>query len=121
MRCTFISVFVSVLFFCELTPNACLAGEPSHSEATPVGRWKTIDDATGKVKSLVVIWEEQGKVYGKIEKILDPSSTDPDPRCDHCQGELKNKPLNGLRILWDLKKNGTQWSGGKVLDPETGK
>jgi uncharacterized protein (DUF2147 family) len=88
---------------------------------TLVGRWKTIDDATGKFKSLVSIWEENGKVYGRIEKILDPSSTNPDPRCDHCQGELKNRPLIGLRILWDLKRDGAQWSGGKVLDPESGK
>ena len=42
-------------------------------------------------------------------------------RCGHCPGELKNTPLIGLRILWDLKKDGAQWSGGKVLDPETGK
>lgn len=109
-------VLVSMLLFSGLA-----LGAPSSSEATPVGQWKTVDDATGKFKSLVSIWEEHGKVYGKIEKILDPSSADPDPSCGHCQGELKNRRLIGLRILWDLKKDGAQWSGGKVLDPESGK
>jgi uncharacterized protein (DUF2147 family) len=114
-------VFASMLLFSGFTSNVSQAGEPSSAEATPIGRWKTVDDATGKVKSLVVIWEEQGRVYGKIEKILDPSSKVPAPRCSHCQGELKNQPMIGLRILWDLKKDGSQWSGGKILDPENGK
>ena len=26
-----------------------------------------------------------------------------------------------MRILWDLKRNGDGWSGGKVLDPDSGK
>ncbi len=39
----------------------CLAlwlGVPNTSSNSPVGRWKTVDDATGKVKSEVVIWED---------------------------------------------------------------
>jgi uncharacterized protein (DUF2147 family) len=114
-------MLVSILLLSGPVADFSLAGVPSFSESTPVGRWKTVDDVTGKAKSLVVIRDEQGKISGTIEKILDPSSTDADPRCGHCQGELKNKPLIGLRILWDLRKDGAQWSGGKVLDPETGK
>jgi uncharacterized protein (DUF2147 family) len=115
------------LLYCVFASMALLSGRDTSpaatpsSEATPVGRWKTVDDATGKDKSLITIWEEQGKVYGKIEKILDPSSHDPNPRCGHCPGELKNQPLIGLRILWDFKKNGAEWTGGRVLDPESGK
>src|SRR5208283_291355 len=86
------------------------------SQNSPVGQWKTIDDATGKVESLVLIQEENGKLYGRIEKLLAPDPQDPDPRCVHCTGEAKDKPLIGLRILWDLRKDGNQWSGGKVLD-----
>lgn len=88
---------------------------------SPVGRWKTVDDATGKVKSVVVVWEQDRKLYGKIEKLVDPDPQDPDPRCTRCEGEMKDQPLIGLRILWDLKKDGDQWSGGKILDPDNGK
>ena len=121
MQLTSACVLVSLLLLSGLTQDVSLAGGRSSSEVTPVGRWRTIDDVTGKVKSLVFIWDDHGKVYGSIEKIFDQSETDPAPRCGHCQGELKNRPLLGLRILWDLKKDGAQWSGGKILDPESGK
>jgi uncharacterized protein (DUF2147 family) len=122
----------SIFYCCTLTVALLLslvsaqeearktAGQ-SYSATSPVGRWKTVDDATGKVKSVVVIWEEKGKLYGQIEKLIDPDPQDPNPRCTHCQGEMKDKPVVGLRILWDLSKDGNQWSGGKVLDPDNGK
>jgi uncharacterized protein (DUF2147 family) len=91
------------------------------SRTSPVGRWKTVDDATNRVKSLVAIWEENGKLYGKIEKLIDPDPQDPHPRCVRCDGEMKGTPLVGLRILWDFRKDGDQWSGGKVLDPDNGR
>ena len=108
------------LFLCVLLPACGLgqAGAPAASQTLPVGRWKTVDDATGKPKSVVTISEENGKLYGKIDKLLDPDSPD---HCIHCEGELKGKPLIGLQILWDLKKDGEQWSGGKILDPHNGK
>jgi uncharacterized protein (DUF2147 family) len=73
------------------------------------------------VSALVVIWEQDGKLYGKIEKLVDPDPKDPDPRCDRCEGELNSKPLLGLRILWNLRRDGDEWSGGKILDPDNGK
>jgi uncharacterized protein (DUF2147 family) len=88
------------------------------SQASPIGRWKTVDDATGKPNSVVVIWEANGKLFGKIEKLLD---SDPDPRCNRCEGELKDRSLIGLQILWDLRKEGDEWSGGRILDPDNGK
>jgi uncharacterized protein (DUF2147 family) len=94
---------------------------PTVSQASPVGRWKTFDDATGKATSVVSIWEEKGKLYGRIEKLIDPDPKDPDPGCDRCEDELKDKPLIGLRILWDLRKDGDAWSGGRILDPDNGK
>ena len=111
---------VSWLLLCTLGLAAEAAAQVS-SGPSPAGRWKTVDDATGEVKSLVLIWEENGSLYGKIEKLINPDPHDPDPRCNRCEGELKDKPLVGLRILWDFKKDGDRWSGGKVLDPDNGK
>jgi uncharacterized protein (DUF2147 family) len=93
----------------------------SSNMSTPVGKWKTVDDRTGKVRSLVAIWEEDGKLYGKIERLMDPDLKHTNPPCIACVGALKDKPVIGLRILWDLKKDGDKWSGGRVLDPENGK
>jgi uncharacterized protein (DUF2147 family) len=79
-----------------------------------------VDDVTGKTNSVVRIWEDNGKLYGRIEKLIgDPN--DPDRRCIRCSGDLKNKRLVGLRILWDLTQDGDRWTGGEILDPDTGR
>jgi len=92
------------------------------AQTSPVGRWTTVDDVTGKVKSIVSIWEENGKLYAKIDEVINADPDNPGHVCLHCEGDLKNKPLVGLRILWDMAKDGSdQWSGGRILDPHNGK
>ena len=86
---------------------------------SPVGTWKTIDDETGKEKSYVEIYEKDGKLYGKVSKILTKGKED--AKCDKCSGALKNKPIQNMVILYDLKKSGNEWTGGKILDPNSGK
>ena len=49
-----------------------LAGDVLRAESTPVGLWRTIDDATGKAKSLVRIVENGDVLSGRIEQIYDP-------------------------------------------------
>jgi uncharacterized protein (DUF2147 family) len=106
-----------VLSVCGVAQTAA----PAPALNSPAGRWKTIDDETGKTKSIVVIREEKGKLYGMIEKVLDSDQPGPNPLCIHCEGDLKNKPENGLQIMWELKRDGDQWSGGQILDPHNGK
>lgn len=84
-----------------------------------LGKWKTIDDETGEAKSIVSIYEKGGKLYGKIDEIL--NSDRRDAVCDKCSGDLKNKPILGMVILKDLKKDGSSYSGGTILDPQKGK
>ena len=38
-----------------------------------------------------------------------------------CDGKRKNEPILGMNILTGLKKDGDEWSGGKILDPKNGK
>ncbi len=87
-----------------------------------VGRWKTIDDKTGKVKSIVEITQAtNGTLTGKVVDILH-SDKGPNPVCDGCEGANKNKPVKGMTILWNLKADGANaWSGGTILDPANGK
>ena len=89
---------------------------------SPVGRWKTIDDETGKPKSVVQIEQAaNGTLSGKVVEILQ-SNHGPNPTCDKCYGALKGKPIKGMTILWGLKPDGTAvWGGGSVLDPAKGK
>ena len=99
---------------------AATSGAQSPSSA--VGHWKTIDDATGKAKSVVEIYQaKDGRLAGKVVEVLDLKDG-PNPKCDKCTGGNHGKPITGLVILWGLRSDGAgKWSGGRVLDPENGK
>ncbi len=84
---------------------------------SPVGKWKTIDDKTGKPKSVVQITESGGVLTGKIVELLEGAS---EKTCGKCEGDLKDKPLVGMKILWDLKKEGDEWTDGKIFNPADG-
>ncbi len=97
-------------------------GTHSHAhEISPVGSWKTIDDKTHQVKSIVKITEVNGEFQGRVEKIFSPPAKVPDPVCNKCEGDKKDKPILGMTILSGLSKNGDEYSGGKILDLEVGK
>jgi uncharacterized protein (DUF2147 family) len=122
MRSTFVlGLALSVLLGSACTPRLRAAAGAEKSKDSPVGRWKTVDDVTGKPKSVVTIWEEHGKLYGRVQKLVDPDPKNPNPVCEDCTGEKKGKPVVGLKILWDLQKDGDGWSGGTILDPANGK
>jgi uncharacterized protein (DUF2147 family) len=87
-----------------------------------IGLWKTIDDETGKAKSVVKIYKGgDGKYYGKITKLFREPSEDQDPLCTECSGTRKDKKIIGMIIITGLEKKGSSWSGGKILDPANGK
>ena len=88
-------------------------------EGTVFGKWKTIDDATGEAKSIVEIYKKDGKVYGKIADILNPA--DRDKICTYCKGDEHDAPLIGLDIIKGLKKEGNDYGGGTIFDPEKNK
>lgn len=86
---------------------------------TITGKWKTIDDVTGKVKSIIEIYEQNNKVYAKINELL--VEEDKGKVCKNCTGKNKNKPLQGMVIVNGLSKDNDEWNGGKILDPKNGK
>lgn len=98
-----------------------LANGSIFAQASPVGRWKTIDDETGRPKSIIVIWEAGGMLYGRIEQLLNTEPGKEDPLCDKCEGALYNKKVIGMTIMNNLRRDGNEWSGGTILDPKKGK
>lgn len=81
MRMRLLSQFITLTFLLALVAPAQdkAAGSGSSATTTPVGRWQTVDDATRKIDSVVVLWEENGKLYGKIERLVDLTRTTQTP------------------------------------------
>src|SRR6185436_12453345 len=89
---------------------ALWCGELS-AQATPVGLWRSVDDATGKTKALVRIVETGGVLSGTIEQLFDQDPTW-DGRCDHCRDHRKDQPVVGMTILTNLRRQGGEYGGG---------
>jgi uncharacterized protein (DUF2147 family) len=95
---------------------------PSPAADSPVGRWKTIDDKTGKAVSEVELYDQGGKLYGKIVGLTEPNDANGKAKtCVKCSGADKDKPIVGLVIIRDLAASDGRYKGGTILDPEDGK
>lgn len=106
-----------ILICCLLLANFGFAAAPS-----PVGYWQTIDDVTGKARSVVQITEENGRLQGHIEKVFFAKNESKKDICVKCTGKLHNQPILGLTIMWGLSKQGNNtWKNGIIVDPKNGK
>ena len=104
-----------LLIVCFLTAFSSLA----YADSSPVGLWKTIDDATGKPRSLIRISDKNGELIATIEKGLLLGDS-PNDVCEECTGERKGKPLIGMIIMDGMKAKGDTFEGGHILDPDNG-
>lgn len=104
--------------FILLVTSAC-----AWAQTSIVGKWKTIDDETNEPKSIVQIFEKDGKYYGKIVKLFRKPGEDPNPVCDDCEAEddRKDQPIVGMEIIRDLEEDGDTYEDGTILDPKDGK
>jgi uncharacterized protein (DUF2147 family) len=90
-------------------------------QASPVGQWRTIDDHSGKPRSIVEVFANaDGTLSARIVRLLDLAKG-PNPMCDACRGALHGKPVVGMTIAWGLRRDGDGWSGGRIVDPDNGK
>lgn len=87
------------------------------------GLWQEFDDQTGKVEALIRIGKTAAGTYeGTIEKLVPDVPANAARLCSSCQGGLRNKPLLGLRILSDMKREDEMnFDGGEIVDPDDGK
>ena len=88
---------------------------------SPEGRWRTIDDKTGRVKSIVHIARSGDTLGGRVEKLFRLPEEIQDPVCKACTGERKDQRIVGMTIMWGLRPSKDGWDQGFVLDPQNGK
>ena len=106
------SFALSAIVFCSLAT----------AQMSPVGRWHTVDDKTGEVKSEINVIENAGVITGSVSKLLRKDAKQDDV-CDKCTDDRKDKAILGLQIIRGAKKAEGKdvWEEGKILDPENGK
>ena len=112
------TILRSAAFGAMLAGLLAPAAGVAQSLDTPIGLWKNIDDETKQPKALIRIVEQGGALVGRIERILTHQA---DAVCEKCTDERKGKPVQGMTILTGLKKDGDEWNGGEILDPNNGK
>ena len=90
--CDIATMKKAFLFFLLIVPILLLAQKNPF-----IGKWEAVDDVTKVPVAVVEVYEEDGKLYGKVHDIFDKV------------------------ILKGLKKDGNEYSGGKILDPKHGR
>ena len=105
---------VGRLFLCLLL---AVSSTLTQAQDAPTGRWETIDDETGEAKSVIEIYERDGKYDGKIAEILTGNT---DAVCTECTGKQKGAPMLGMVIIKGLTRGDDEWNGGTILDPQKG-
>ena len=112
------SIRIALVSLALCASTAPVTAFSSDIAPSPIGVWKTFDDKTGKEKAVVRIYESDGKVFGKIIQSFKPGA---ETRvCVPCTDERKNQPIIGLVIIRNMKKDGNEYAGGDILDPESG-
>ncbi|MDC7233006.1 MAG: DUF2147 domain-containing protein [Spirochaetales bacterium] len=108
---------LSILLF------VCFSAAPLMAGSDVLGLWKTVDDETGEVKSIVKVYDYQGKIFGRIlvtfeEGKVKDTYVNPKDRAE----EVKGEPFYcGLDFIWNMQKAGEKYKKGKILDPQNGK
>ncbi len=106
---------ISLLIFVLLSFTNVL-----HSQ-TVEGLWESYHDETGMPLSRVLITNHKEGIVGTVQNIFFQPWEGNNPKCYYCQGERHMQNVLGMDVLWDFSKDGSNWVGGKVLDPSNGK
>jgi len=85
---------------------------------TIVGQWETFDDKTKEKKAVIEVYKTNDRYFAKIVKSY---TSEESAVCDICKGSKKGQPILGLVIIENIKKDGDEFNGGTIMDPENGK
>lgn len=105
------SLFLCLLIVMSLAPQQHALAQSDSDYTLPGIYWN--EEKNAKVE----IYEEQGKIFGKVIWQENPRKdvNNPDPA-------LQQRELPGLIILRDFTSNGKgTWTGGRVYSPDNGK
>ncbi len=87
-----------------------------------LGDWTTYSDDTGEAQSVIRITEADGVVRGRVVEVL-PTREHPQPDfvCHDCDGRYQGVDLRQVPLIQDMTWDGERLSGGRILDPTSGR
>jgi uncharacterized protein (DUF2147 family) len=101
--------------------------------ATAMGAYAEADDVLGEwytagERSKVEIYKQDGKYFGKLVWLGEPTYPEGDPEAGKARHDRQNPdaskqndPILGLVFMHNFEYDEGEWTGGKIYDPETGK
>lgn len=92
----------------------------SSADQTAAGVWEQVNEKTGEAQATITIAKSGPAYVGTITTIYPKPGHPTDPICVNCPGSLKNRPMKGLQIINDMQQSGLDYTGGTILDPESG-
>jgi uncharacterized protein (DUF2147 family) len=107
----------------SMTLSLGLLSLAAHAQMSPVGLWRSIDDATQQPKAEIRITSKAGGgLSGVVERSL-VTTPSTEPNCNLCTDDRKGQPKIGMEIIRGGQQSDGKavWEGGKILDPENGK
>ena len=97
----------------------CL-GPALGGEATHLGLWIASSESSAALRSVVELVVQNDRLVGRIERVIDASGQEVQATCERCPGDLNNKPLKGMVFITGLRRQGSKWVGGRVINLEPG-